>query len=312
MPRRLLLLAAFLSLVACGGKGAAAGGVSKPDLDSDPLVLLPPAAVGMARVDARAVYTNPAVGGDLASLTDSLVPLGEESGFRASRDVDRVVVAVYATSNMDVAAVLSGRFDVDRIAHATKTRKAEPVVAGVFEGFATYTAGRIAWAPLTPKTLVAGTPEGVRDVLDRAAKGKLDRWEPPWMSTTLETATAQIAVAADFASQPIASAALGSVPLPWVGGIRRVRALGMLAPGGLDVSGTLTYADAAQAQQAAGGIRRSVQLLDVFGPLLGGLRLQNLDVTLDAQDARCSFAVDAQGLRTLVAIAPRFLPSLEQ
>jgi hypothetical protein len=319
MPRRhalalalILPLAAMSGATGCGGKGAAAGGETKPDLDSDPLALLPAAAVVIARVDTRAVYSSPAAGAEIAAFTDSLVPLGEDAGFRASRDVDRVLVGVYATSNTDVAAVLSGRFDLDHLAHATKTKQAGPVVAAVYAGFPTYTAGRIAWAPLTARTLVAGTPEGVHEVLDRATRPKLERWEPPWMATTLETATAQIAVAGDFATQPIAAAAIGSISLPWVSGIRAVRALGAIKPGGLDVTATLTYADVAKAQEAAGGIRRSEQLLDVFGPLLGGLRLQGFDVTLDAQDVHCSFGVDAQALRTLVSIAPRFIPTLPQ
>jgi hypothetical protein len=310
MTRRAAAFASVLALsglVACGGKGPAAGGEGKPDVDADPLALLPAAAVLVARVDARAVYASAAIGAELAALGDALVPLGDESGFRASRDVDQVVLAAYSTSNLDVAAVLRGRFDVDRIAHTTKSKSAAPVAAGTYAGLAIYSTGRVAWAPLTPRTLVAGTAEGVHGVLDRIAKGKLDRWEPPWMTGTLETPTAQLAVVGDFGTQPIAAAAIGSVSLPWVKGIRAVRAVGVLEPGGLDLTATLTYPDPAQAREAAGGIQRADQLLDLFGSLLGGLRLQRFNVTLDAQDVRCSFTVDPQGLHTLVAIAPRFV-----
>jgi hypothetical protein len=307
------LVGLVLGVAACGGgKGAKAPGEQKPDLDGDPLVLLPPAAVVVVRAEAGVVFANPAIGGELASLTASLVPLGDDAGFHVAKDVDRVVVASYATSNMDVAAVLRGRFDVDRIAHATKTQKGAPITPGTYLGIATYTSGHVAWAPLTARTLVAGTPEGVELVIDRVAKNKLDKWEPAWMTTTLETPTAHIAVAGDLSSTPIAVAAIGSFNLGWVKGVKQVRALGTLDAAGLTVSGTLGFPDAAQASDAAGGIRQAYRLLDVFGPLLGGLRLQRFDVGLDGTQVRCSFAVDAQGLRTLLAMAPRFLPGLPQ
>jgi hypothetical protein len=311
MHRHLVCFALAVT-VGCGGKGAKTPGEQKPDLDGDPLVLLPPAAMVVARADAGTVFSNPAIGAELVSLTASLVPLGEDAGFHVAKDVDRVTVATYATSNMDVAAVLRGRFDVDRIAHATKTQKGSPITAGTYLGIATYSSGRVAWAPLTPKTLVAGTPEGVHLVIDRVAKNKLDKWEPAWMTTTLETPTAQIAVAGDLTSTPITVATIGAINLGWVKSIRQVRALGTLDGGGLSVDGTLGFADAAQAQDAAGGIKQADRLLDVFGPLLGGLKLQRFDVGLDGTQVRCSFAVDAQGLRTLLALAPRFIPGMPQ
>jgi hypothetical protein len=303
-----------LALVACGGggKGAQAPGEQKPDVDGDPLVLIPPAAIVVVRADAATVFSNPAVGGELASLASSFVPLGEDAGFHVAKDVDRVVAASYATSNMDVAAVLRGRFDVDRIAHATKTQKGAPITAGTYLGIATYTSGRVAWATLSAKTLIAGSPEGVQLVIDRVAKNKLDKWEPAWMTTTLETATAQVAVAGDLSSTPITVATIGALNLGWVKGVKQVRALGTLDASGLTVSGTLGFADAGQASDAAGGIKQADRLLDVFGPLLGGLRLQRFDVGLDGTDVRCSFAVDAQGLRTLLALAPRFIPGMPQ
>ncbi len=294
-----------------GGKGGETPGAAKPAVDADPYALLPPAAVAIVRVDARAAFTNPTLGASLGAIADSLVPLGDDAGLRLSRDLDRVIAASYATSAGDVAAVLSGRFDVDKIAHATKTKAGAAVAAEPHGAYTLYHAGRAAWSPLTATTLLAGSPEGVRDALDRIARGPLDRWEPAWMTATLETPTATAAAVGDFASRPLAAAALGAIQLPWVAALHQVRALGTLKPDALDVSGTLTYGDAAQAQQAEESIRKSVRMLDVLGMVLGGLRLQGFDTKLDAQDVHCSFVLEAPALRALLDLAPRFLSSME-
>jgi hypothetical protein len=296
-------------LLACGGKGAAAGR-SGPDLDSDPYALLPAGAIAILHVDAHGLFSSASVGSDLAAAFDPLVPLASDSGFVASRDVDSVVVGMYSTSNADVAAIISGRFDTDKMSHASAARSGSPIVAGTHGHFSTSTSGKIVWCVLTPKTIVAGTTEGVGLVLDRIEKGQLDRALPAWAVTTLQTPGAELALVADFTSQPIASAAIGSVQLPWLTGLRVARIVGNLGSPGLDVAGTLTYAEADQAQNAVSGLKSADRLLSIVGPLLGGLKLENLEVTSEDKDLRCKFGVDTQGLRSLVALAPRLVPGL--
>jgi hypothetical protein len=301
--------------VACGGKPPAAGGEVKaaPAVDADPYALLPPGAVVVARVDARAVFTNATIGHEVSELADSFVPLGDDAGFKATRDVDGVLAATYATSEGDAASILSGRFDPDKMAHATKTKTGAAIVAEPYAGATAYHAGRKAWAPLTARTLIAGSPGGVKDVLDRIQKGKLDRWEPAWMMATLEsreTPATTFAVAGDFASRPLAAAAVGAVSLPWVNGIQQVRATGVLKADRLDVDLTLGYGNAAQAQEAEGGVQKSVRMLDVLGIVLGGVRLQGFQTKLDAADLRCTFGLESQTLHALTDLAPRLLPSI--
>ncbi len=298
--------------VACGGKPPAAGGEVKaaPAVDADPYTLLPPGAVAVARVDAHAVFTNAAIGHEVSELADSFVPLGDDAGFKATRDVDGVLAATYATSEGDAAAILTGRFDADKMAHATKTRSGAAIVAEPYAGATAYHAGRKAWAPLSARTLIAGSPGGVKDVLDRIQKGKLDRWEPPWMTTTLETPSATFAVAGDFASRPLAAAAVGAVSLPWVNGIQQVRATGVLKADRLDVDLTLGYGNAAQAQEAEGGVQKSVRMLDVLGVVLGGVRLQGFQTKVEAAELRCTFGLESQTLHALTDLAPRLLPSI--
>jgi hypothetical protein len=318
MPRppsafALFPLLGVLGLVAaCGGKGPATAVAPKPAaaIDADPYALLPPSAQVVARVEAKAVFTNPTIGADVSGLADSFVPLGDDAGFHASRDVERVVFATYATSNGDVAAVLVGHFDVDRMAHATKTKRSGTIIVEPHGTLTVYRSGRDAWAPVTPKTLVAGTPEGVTLVLDRIAKGALDRWEPPWMMSTLETPSTTVAVAADFGSRPLAAVAIGAFSLPWVGGIQRLQATGVLKPDALDVEGVLAYGNPDQARDAESGLHRSAQMLEVLGAVLGGVQLQGFSTKLDAQDVHASFGLDAQTLRTLLDLAPKLLPYL--
>ena len=145
-----------------------------------PLALLPGSALVVANLDAHAMYASASAGAPLASFADSLVPLGADAGFVASRDVDRLVPSAYAANEADVAVVLIGRFDVDKIAAATRRRPARHC-QGTYAGFATNTAGAITVAPADARTLVAGTNERVHRVLDRIQQGKLERSMPPWV-----------------------------------------------------------------------------------------------------------------------------------
>lgn len=305
---RCWVLAALL-FVACGGKGANAGGEKKADLDADPLALLPTAAVVVANANARALFDEGSVGGQLAGLAARLVPFGEDAGFQASRDVDRVVFASYATGGADYAVVLSGRFDAAKIDAKTTTTGGSPIVRGVYAGRTTYTAGTIQYSVLTAKTLVAGSGDGLRRVLERVQAGTLDRNVAPWVVETLETKGAQLALAADFQSSPIAAAAIGSVNLPWLSGMRMARVIGNFEPPGMNFAATLSYADPQQAQAAADGLHTIERWLGVLGPALGGIRLQNVEVTTQESDLRCKFALDDQALRATLALAPRFLPA---
>ena len=301
---------AALVFVACGGKGATAGGEAKADLDADPLALLPAAALVVANADARALFDDGAVGSQLAGLAAKFVPFGEDAGFQASRDVDRVVFASYATGGADYALILSGRFDAAKIDAKTTTTAGAPIVRGVYAGRTTYAAGGVQYSVLTAKTLVAGSGDGLRRVLERVQSGKLDRTVPPWVVETLETKGAQIALTADFKDNPVATAAIGSVSLPWLSGMSVARVIGNFGPPGMNFASTLTYANPQQAQAAADGLHTVERWLGVLGPALGGIRVQNVEVTTQESDLRCKFALDDQTLRAALALAPRFLPAL--
>jgi hypothetical protein len=313
MSRRLLSLvaASVLSfcvgvLAGCGGKEARSSESAKHAADADPLSLLPGSALVVAGLDVRAMYANAAVGAAVASLTDPLVPLPAGAGFDASRDVDRLVLGSYPGTQADVAVVLSGRFDVDKINATAQARSGTPFVKATYGGFATSTAGAITIAPLTARTLVAGTTERVRRVLDRLGQGALQRSVPPWAAETLASQGAQFAIAGDFAAQPIASATIGSINLSWLKGLQTLRAIGNFDDPGLNVAATLTYNDPSGAQGATDGIHLIDSWQKLLAPLLLGAKVQNLQVGNSGNDVSCKFAVDSTSLRALVRLASRY------
>jgi hypothetical protein len=306
MPRVLVALA-LVALVACGGKGPATPAEAKLDLDSDPLALLPSSAVVVANLDAKAMFASASVGTQLAALADTLLPLGPDAGFDAKRDVDRVVLGVYTSTGADAVAVVSGRFDVAKIAAATQGRGGAPVVHAMYAGRDTYAVGPAMYSVLTAKTVVAGTGDGVRRALERVQDRKIERAIPAWVDETLSTPGAELALAADFTSQPLTVAALGSVPLPWLSGMHVAKVIGNFEKPGMNVAATMTYGEPARAESAADGVRTADVWLKVLGGFLGGLSLQNLEVTTDGKDLKCKFAVDDRTLGRLLAFAPRLL-----
>ena len=305
-----LVSALVFGLVGCaprGGKGAGnAGGA--PDLDADPLALLPAGATIVGTLDARAAFASafgPALGGAMTAL----LPLPESAGFIAARDIDRVVVAGYPASTPEVAVVLSGRFDPGKITGATQTRSGAAIVAGTFAGFATETAGQVTFAAISPKTLVAGTLSGVQAVLDRVRQGQLARVVSPQVVETLQSPGAQAALVADFTTQPPRIGSIGMINLGWLQGVKLVRALGDFNPPGLNVAATSTFGDPSQATAAVSGIHALDGWLTILAPALGGARIQNLQVEAVGSDVTTKFAVDGASLAALLALGTRFIPT---
>jgi hypothetical protein len=169
--------------------------------------------------------------------------------------------------------------------------------------------GKTTWVALTPRTLLAGTSQGVRWALDRLQQGQAARGLPLWVIDTLQTPGTTGAVAADFVSQPIASASLGNVNVPWLQGIRIARVIGNLEPPGLNVAATITYGDPALAQQAASAFVSADRWLELFGPLIGGTKLRGFTADTQGSDVRCKFGLDTQGLGSLLSMVERLLPA---
>ena len=293
----------------CGGGAAEGGpattprGLTAAQIDADPLALLPASAVIVATVDARAFYTSGSLGAELAALEEQVVPIGEEAGFRASRDVDRVVLGTYATEGLDVAAVVSGRFDEAKIKQAadahTQTRGGGVIAASQYAGRSVYTVNNVGFCVLTAKTALAGTETGIRRALERIHDGAVKREFPSWAQETLDTPNAAATLAADL-EDPTTSALFASVPA-WAKAAKAVRAVADFKPPGMHVAGTLTYADAQGAAAGAGGMQQLGTMANLLA-LTGVVpRLQDLAIGTTGLNVTCSFSLDDSAMKSLLS-----------
>lgn len=311
-----LLLAFIAATIAIGCKPKPSVAEHRErEIDGDPIALLPPSPTLVATVDARAVFHHEILMGSAVAAARALFPLDESAGFDASRDVDRLVLGEYGGvagesggNGNDFIVAATGRFDPEKLAKVTKTKDGSPIVSERYAGFSVETTGSVSYSALSPRLLLVGTISVVRRALDRAKAGAQDRAVKRWMSDTLETNGAPLAAAADFESEPIPGGAIGALDLSWLGGLRTARATGNFQPPGMNVAATLSYADAVQAQRGADGLNALSRWVKAIGPLLGGVRVQDLQIAAQERDLHCAFSLDDSTLRALGAIGPRFLP----
>lgn len=305
-----LLLAAVVALSATGC------GEKKPDVKTptatssldDAFALLPGSAIAVGSVDARAFFGSATFGADLAKLVEKYIPIGQEAGFVASRDVDRVTFASYSYQGIDVAAIVVGRFDEAKIKQLatsqTPTKAGVPLVASTYAGRQVYTVNNIGFTVLSPTHAVVGTESGIRRVLERIKDNRVNRDIPAWMIQTVETPGSAAAVAADFASQPIPEAATRQLPLPFLQGLKAARVVASFK-NGTEIAASLTYPDAPTAEKSSEGVKQAAGFSKALA--LIGIKVQNIQVTVEKQDVQVKLAVDDQSLRQLLASAPQWL-----
>jgi hypothetical protein len=307
LMRSLVLLLAVVAL-ACGGNtppAVTATGVSIEDIDKDPMVLLPSSPLAIMTLDARALADDRTLGKPMAALADKLVPLGEESGFSPSRDVDRITVGSYSLEGVDFAGVLMGKFDADKIQLAAKnhtpTKSGGPIVETKYADHSIYAVANTGFVVISPKTVVFGTDTAIRRSLDRLKSGTLKRDMQPWIYETLETKGAAFAVASDLSTQPnLSQMSLGPVSLGFTKGLSVIRAVGNTANGQVNVAGTATWADEAGAKGGADAFRGLVKLATPFTAMGFIPQLQNLKIEPVKNDVQVSFTVDGSQLASVL------------
>jgi hypothetical protein len=309
---------AILASLGCGGENKEGVTLKGPAdvaqaIDADPLALLPGSPVVLVSVDAKAYFASGVVGAQVSQMMEKLIPIGEEAGFRASRDVDKAYVGVYALQGADVAGVLVGRFDEEKIKQAAQSRvqlrSGGVLVASQYAGRSLYTVSNLGFTILSPKTALVGTEVGMRRTLDRIHDGRVKRDAVQWMYQTLETPGASAAAAADFSSVPIPPQVVQIAQqfgLGWVGSVKVARALASFKDSGTQLAASFTFNDAAQAGTAAGQLRGAQGLTPLLQHILG-LKITNMDVQTDQSDVKVSLMVDDQSLRMLAVNLPRWL-----
>ena len=301
--------------IACGGKGANTGvDADAVDLDGDPIALLPSAPVILANLDAKAFYASASAGAQLGKLSERLVPIGEESGFVASRDLERVVVGMYSTSGADAAAIVKGTFDEAKIAQAaantTVTKLGFPIVKSAYTGRTLYTVNNVGFVILTAHTAVAGTEGGIRRTLERIQDKRVKRDVPAWMVDTIDTKEAAIAFAVDLVNQPVANAAIGAMPIHFLDGLRSASVIGKFAEPGMRFAGTLTFGDAGRAVTAADQIKNAGEIARALGAWVPmPIQVKDLEVAATDKDVKCKASLDDEGMKRIVTMLPTLIPT---
>jgi hypothetical protein len=305
----LLVIFAVL-MVACGGDKKE--NVKAPGTDNgmdDAFALLPGNAIALGTVDARAFFGSQTFGADLAKLVEKYLPLGQEAGFQASRDVDRVTFASYSYQGIDVAAVIVGRFDEAKIKQValqhTPTKNGGYIVASQYAGRDVYTVNNVGFTILSNTKAIAGTESGIRRVLERIKDGRVKRDITKWMIETVETQGAAAAVAGDFATQPIPAEAMRQIPVPFLQSMTALRVLVTFKQPGMQIVGSLTYPNATAAASASEQVKQVAGMSKWLA--LFGIKIQNVDIKTEQQDVQVKLEVDDQSLRQVLVSVPQWL-----
>lgn len=306
----LLLLLVTLFVAACGGKENKQGAKSaEPGNMDDALALLPGSAIAVGTVDARAFFGSQTFGADLAKLVEKYVPIGQEAGFSASRDVDRVTFASYSYQGIDVAAVVIGKFDEAKIkqvaAQHVPTKSGGTLVVSQYMGRDVYSVGNVGFTLLSEKRAIVGTESGIRRVLERIKDNRVKRDIAPWMLQTVETPGAAAAVAVDLASQPMPSEVARQVPVGFIQTLKAARLVASFKDNGTQIAAALTYPDETTAQQQAQAVKQAAGMSRWLA--LIGIRVQNVDVKTEKSDVQVTLGVDDQSLRQVLATVPQWM-----
>ncbi|HEX7667234.1 MAG TPA: hypothetical protein VF407_22035, partial [Polyangiaceae bacterium] len=302
-------------VVGCGGASAnsvtarTSTELTTDQIDADPIALLPGSPVALANVDAKGFFASQNFGSALGKLAEQYVPVGDQAGFVASRDVDRVVAASYSTQGIDVVAVLSGRFDQKKIADAatnkTPMRDGNLLVVSTYSNRTIYTIDNVGFTILTDHTAVLGTETGMHRLLDRIHDGKKDRAVTGWMLDTIQTKDAAFAVAVDLATQSISNTVTAQLPVQFLKGVKAVRGVGAFKDSSTtELAGSITYDTDDNASAGAAGLKTLVTMANaasIFGIVP---RLDNVDVHTEKTSLQYQLDVDDSALKKLLNQIP--------
>lgn len=292
-------------------------------IDRDRFALLPGRILALADLDLTALFAT-AIGADVATLIQSVVPLGPESGFSATRDTTRLSGGVYAMQGVDFCAVVQGRFDVASIQRAADARASVAsgltLVKSRYGDRDLYTAGNLGFVLLSAATMIAGNETGIRRAIDRLRFRTLERSIPEWMIALAETPGASFTISGDFGADsllrplrtgaarkaprlpsspaiPVMEAAAGK--FPFLSGLRAMRMVGNFQPPGLNFAGTLSYGAADKAANGAEGLRGASQLAQ-WSNMLTGANIPPMRLAISGTDVGFVQPIETGAARALI------------
>ncbi|HWA76520.1 MAG TPA: hypothetical protein VG937_29495 [Polyangiaceae bacterium] len=284
-------------------------------IDADALALLPPNAVGVLTVDAQALFAS-SFGARILSITQARSPLPQAAEFEPKRDIDRVHLGIYSMQGADIAGVALGRFKPEKIAKAAeenpRTPTGAPVTKSEYAGRALYTSRGIGFTVLTERTLLFGNETGMRRALDRIHEGRARRQLPKWMAEMLETKSAPLAGGADLTSQPVPAAARDQ--LAFLDGLKTASLLGNFEEPGLNLAGTLSYAEPEGAAHGADNLKQLHSRLATYAPFMALLGfpqpVRSLEVRAEKEQVKFVAGVDGAAVAVLLEKAESYLSTL--
>lgn len=267
-----------LGLCGCGGNKdsitptVASRELSAPEIDGNPLALLPGSLVGFARIEAQPTFQT-AFGPSLAALARQLAPLPASAGFVIERDLERVFIGAYSMAGADLAGVAIGRFDENQIRMAAQSSnapgqapKAGTLVQSLYAGKTVYTVNNMGFCLLTARTALFGNETGIRRALDRIREGRAVNRLPSWTRDLLDEKQAPIGFGVDLRATALSESV--SKQVPFVEGLVAARVRGNYAAPGLNLVGSLGYPTPEAAATGAQRVNQTRDLLSQAGFLM--------------------------------------------
>lgn len=279
--------------------------LTNAEIDADPWALLPGGAIGWVHLDAQLMFASP-FGERLLALAQQRSFILPSAGFEPKRDLANVYVGLYSMQGADFAGVARGQFDPQKIDQTAdgiqKTPWGSVINKSSYAGRTVYVASDVAYAVLTPKTVLFGNQTGLRRALDRIREGRVRRRVPGWIDELLKTPGAPFALGVDFRSHPVPDAARRE--LGFMRGLEMARIVGNFEAPGVNLAGTLSYPDEASASAGASNVTGLADLMHNYGWLMSAVGIsqpiQKLEASAEGTDARFVVAVDAQAVGTLL------------
>lgn len=285
------------------------------EIDRNPAALLPGGAIGIFYIDAQRTFASE-FGRKLLKLATRHLPLPPSAGFDPERDLQHVYIGSYSMQGIDVASVLTGQFDPEKIEKAAdgvqQTPLGVPVVKSSYAGRSLYTARNVGFVVLTRRTVLAGNETGIRRALDRIQEGRVTSELPSWMRKLLSTPNAVLVGGADFRAHPVSASIRRQ--MPFLNGLDSIQGLGNFEAPGVNLAGTLGYADPAAAQSGAEALlqlQRTLQNYSFLMAIIGiGQPIQKLEVQVRGKDAEFVVGLDGQAVSRLLDKAQELLNRL--
>ncbi len=303
--KRIWPLVMLVWVFACGGNGKSEP-KSPQTLSDDPLALLPGNALLAGTVDARAFFSHPTFGTDLAKLAQSYIPLSPESGFSVGRDVDRVIWGSYSYQTVDVVAIVVGRFDGVKIKQSVQASASPPgkFVVSSYANHDIVTSNHVGFTVLSEHIALAGTELGLRRVLDRMGSGQVQRDLPPAMVQVLETPGTVAAATSSANPSPLPPEAMHQMPSA-LRGVRAARAVIRFHDQSTQVAGALSFPDVQQAQAALGSVQQSLGLARLLA--MFGIRVPRTESHVEQTDVLVTGDLDDASVRQVLIALPQWI-----